>query len=427
MFIDKANVELQAGDGGNGMISFRREKYVPFGGPNGGNGGRGGSIYFRATTNVSTLSNFRFNKVLKAENGVNGGSKNSFGRKGEDLIVEVPVGTLVYLTDTNKLLADLDEVGKEVLLAKGGRGGRGNAAFRTSTRKAPRIAENGEKGEKHRLTLELKLLADVGFVGMPNVGKSTLLSVISNAKPEIADYPFTTLTPQLGVTITKDRRSFVVADLPGLIEGASQGKGLGIQFLQHIERCRLLALVLDFESDSDPVKDYELLQDELKAYGYHLIERAQIVIATKFETEHSKKKLAKFNKKYPDIKVNPISSLLHEGIDELVYALADQLEKIPPVSFIPLEEEETYKIYKASEMEKEEPIFKVIRLSEHEYRIVGEKVVAQYHRLNLSTDEALLSLLKFLRNIGVDDELERLGLEDGDRVFLEDFEFEYIR
>jgi GTP-binding protein len=426
MFIDKAKVTLVAGRGGDGMISFRREKYVPRGGPNGGNGGRGGSIYFVATSNSSTLSDFRYKKVISAPNGENGGIKNMFGKKGSDLFVNVPLGSLVFKEPEHIVIADFTHNGQTKLMAKGGRGGRGNAAFRTSVRKAPRIAENGVPGEKIELSIELKLLADVGLVGFPNAGKSTLLNVISNARPEIGDYPFTTLAPELGLVTTKDGRSFVVADLPGLIEGASKGKGLGFEFLQHIERCRIIAIMLDFEAKQDPYEAYQLLLNELNTYNKALGELPRIIIASKFETDEAKEKLAKLKTQVTD-EIYPISSLLQEGLEELKYALMNKLEKLPIKEFAKDDgSTENYKIYELTDEKEEEP-FTVVKLNDHEYELKGDAISRAYHKYNLSTDEALLHLLKYLRDIGVDEYLDKLNLEDGDLVHLEDFTFEYIK
>ena len=426
MFIDKAKVTLRAGKGGDGKISFRREKYVPRGGPDGGNGGRGGSIYFVATTNMSTLRDFRYKKIISAPNGENGGTNDMYGKKGEAIYINSPVGSVVYLEPEHIMIADFTSDKQTLLMAKGGRGGRGNAAFRTSQRKAPRIAENGIKGEEKTLSIELKLLADVGLVGLPNVGKSTFLNVVSNAKPEIADYPFTTLMPELGLVTAKDGRQFVIADLPGLIEGASLGKGLGIEFLQHIERCRVLAVFLDFENDEKPFETYKLLLNELEAYNPKLLKLPRIIIAAKFEDEEASKKLKELSKLVEE-NIYPLSSLLHLGIDEILTELANILDATPVVSLISEESDETasYKVYK--EEGEVEPPFIVTKISDHEYRITGKKVLERYYRYNLSSDEALLHLLAYLREIGVDDYLDNLGLEDGDLVYLEDFTFEYYR
>lgn len=428
MFIDSAKIEVRAGNGGDGAISFRREKYIAKGGPNGGNGGRGGSIYFVASNNTSTLSDFRYTKVLKALSGANGGIKNMFGRAAEDVDIKVPVGTLVYLEPEHILIADFNKEGERKLIAKGGRGGRGNASFKSSINRVPRIAENGVPGEKFTLHLELKLLADVGFVGLPNAGKSTLLSVISEARPEIADYPFTTLTPQLGVVDLKDGRSFVVADLPGLIEGASIGKGLGLRFLKHVERCRLIVMVIDFSGGEDPSYAYKTLKKELTTYGFNLKTRPILVAATKIEDKESRSNVAKFKRNHRKVEVMPISSLLSEGIDALLYKTSDILQATNEFALIEktVEGSKTAVIYDAYK-DKSLNAFTIVREKSNFYRISGEAVIHRYYQYNLSTDEAMLRLLKYLREIGVEDELEKMGAIDGDTVALEDFEFTYYQ
>jgi GTP-binding protein len=428
MFIDSAKLEVKAGNGGNGAVSFRREKYVPYGGPNGGNGGRGGSIFFVASTNISTLADFRFNKTIKAPNGENGGIKNMFGAAAEDVYINVPVGTLVYLEPEHLLIADFKEVGETKLIAKGGRGGRGNVSFKSSTNRVPKIAENGIQGEKYSLSLELKLLADVGFVGLPNAGKSTLLSVISDARPEIGDYPFTTLTPQLGVVYLKDGRSFVAADLPGLIKGASQGKGLGLRFLKHIERCRVIVMVIDFSGPNDPYDDYQVLKHELTEYGFNLTTRPIIIAASKVEDEDATTRLKAFRKRVRKHKTIGISSILHEGIDDLLYKVADTLQVTPEVNLIAAENELSPSeiIYDARKDESLKP-FVIEREQSGVFRIKGLEVENRYRQYSLTTDEAILRLLSYLREIGVEKELERLGAKDGDKVILLDFEFTYYQ
>lgn len=428
MFIDSAKLEVKAGNGGNGAVSFRREKYVPYGGPNGGNGGRGGSIFFVASTNISTLADFRYNKTIKAPNGENGGIKNMFGAAAEDVYINVPVGTLVYLEPEHLLIADFKEIGETKLIAKGGRGGRGNVSFKSSTNRVPKIAENGIQGEKYSLSLELKLLADVGFVGLPNAGKSTLLCVISDARPEIGDYPFTTLTPQLGVVYLKDGRSFVTADLPGLIKGASQGKGLGLRFLKHIERCRVIVMVIDFSGPNDPYEDYQVLKHELTEYGFNLTTRPIIIAASKVEDDEAITRLKAFRKRVRKHKTIGISSILHEGIDELLFKVADTLQVTPEVNLVAAENELSPSeiIYDARKDESLKP-FVIEREQSGVYRIKGLEVENRYRQYSLNTDEAVLRLLSYLREIGVEKELERLGAKDGDKVILLDFEFTYYQ
>ncbi len=426
MFIDRAVIEVRSGKGGNGAIAFLREKFMPNGGPAGGNGGRGASIYFKANSKINTLFNFRHSKAFIGKEGEKGGIKNQFGKNAEDIIVEVPVGTVIYEEKDHKFLCDLNEEGKIVCVAKGGRGGRGNSCFKSPTNRAPKIAENGEPGETKRLILELKLLADVGLVGFPSVGKSTLLSVVSSARPEIADYPFTTIIPNLGVVSVKDNRSFVMADLPGLIEGAHEGKGLGLQFLRHIERCRVIVHIVDMgESGRDPYNDYLVINNELKSYGFGLDKRPVILVASKMDEESSEARLEEFKKKVKE-KVYPISALTDEGIDEVIYKCADLIESTPEFPLYTGEEEELLD-HKTYELDDEEPEFEIKRLDAHTWKIVGDKIIKFYKMTNISTDEGMMKLMTRLRKLRVDDELERRGADDGDTVILDDFTFEYFR
>ncbi len=425
MFIDRAVIEVRSGKGDDGAIAFLREKYVPKGGPAGGNGGRGASIYLRANSKINTLFNFRHSKAFIGDDGEKGGIKNQFGKYAEDVTIDVPIGTVVFEEKEHKFLGDLNEDGKIIMVAKGGRGGRGNASFKSSTNRAPKIAENGEPGESKRLILELKLLADVGLVGYPSVGKSTLLSVVSKARPEIADYPFTTIIPNLGVVTTKDGRSFVMADLPGLIEGAHQGKGLGLQFLRHIERCRVIIHILDLsETGRDPYNDYVVINNELKSYGFGLDKRPCIIAVSKMDEEGAQEKLKELKKKLKE-PIIPFSSLTDEGIDELLYKVADLLDQTPMFPLYSEESEELdHKLYELPEEEKE---FFIEKIKPHVYRISGDKIVKFYRMTNISTDEGMMVLMTKLRKLKVDDELERCGAEDGDEVFLDDFSFEYVR
>lgn len=425
MFIDRAVIEVRSGKGGDGAIAFLREKYVPKGGPAGGNGGRGASIYFRANSHINTLFNFRHSKTFIGGDGEKGGIKNQFGKYAEDITIDVPVGTVIFEEEGHKFLGDLNEDGKTIRVAKGGRGGRGNAAFKSSTDRAPKIAENGEPGERKRLILELKLLADVGLVGFPSVGKSTLLSVVSSAKPEIADYPFTTIVPNLGVVSLKDGRSFVMADLPGLIEGAHQGKGLGLQFLRHIERCRVIIHLVDMSnSGRDPYEEYCIIKNELKAYGFGIDKRPSIIVASKMDEEGALERLKAFKKKVKE-EVIPISALTEEGIQECLYKCADLLDKTPIFPLYSKEDEELdVKIY---ELPEEEKIFYIEKIKPHEFEIKGEPIVKFYKMTNISTDEGMMVLMAKIRKLRIDDELEKMGAEDGDIVYLDDFSFEFVR
>lgn len=425
MFIDRAVIEVRSGKGGDGAIAFLREKYVPKGGPAGGNGGRGGSIFLRASKTINTLFNFRHSKAFIANDGEKGGIKNQYGKYAEDVIVDVPVGTVVYFEKDKEFLGDLNEDGKMIRVAKGGRGGRGNSCFKSSTNRVPKIAENGEPGERKRIILELKLLADVGLVGFPSVGKSTLLSVVSAAKPEIADYPFTTITPNLGVVSVKDGNSFVMADLPGLIEGAHQGKGLGLQFLRHIERCRVIVHVIDLsETGRDPYEDYQIINNELKEYGFALDKRPQIIVASKMDEEGANEKLKKLEKQIGK-EIIPISAITEENIDKLLYKCAEVLKSTPLFPLYDAKEEDLD--HKTYTLEDEEPFFTIRRIDAHTWSIEGEKMLKFYHMTNISTDEGMMVLMSKIRALRIDDELENRGAEDGDTVILDDFEFEYVR
>ena len=425
MFIDRAVIEVRSGKGGDGAIAFLHEKYVAKGGPAGGNGGRGGSIYLRASKTINTLFNFRHSKTFIANDGEKGGIKNQYGKYAEDVIVDVPVGTVVYLEKDKEFLGDLNEDGKIVMVAKGGRGGRGNSCFKSSTNRVPKIAENGEPGERKRLILELKLLADVGLVGFPSVGKSTLLSVVSAAKPEIADYPFTTITPNLGVVSVKDGSSFVMADLPGLIEGAHQGKGLGLQFLRHIERCRVIVHVIDLsETGRDPFEDYKIINNELNEYGFALDKRPQIIVASKMDEEGTEEKLKKLEKQIGK-EIIPISAITEDNIDKLLYKCSEVLKETPLFPLYDAKEENLD--HKTYTLEDEEPYFTIRRLDAHTWSIEGEKMLKFYHMTNISTDEGMMVLMSKIRSLRIDDELENRGATDGDTVILDDFEFEYVR
>ena len=425
MFIDRAIIEVRSGKGGDGAIAFRREKYVPKGGPAGGNGGRGASVFLRANSKINTLFNYRHSKCFIGEDGEKGGIKNQYGKNSKDIYLDVPVGTVVYEEVNHRFIGDLSTDGLVLRVAKGGRGGRGNTCFKSSTNRVPRIAENGEPGEQKRLILELKLLADVGLVGFPSVGKSTLLSVVSSAKPEIADYPFTTIIPNLGVVRVKDGRSFVLADLPGIIEGAHQGKGLGLQFLRHIERCRVIVHVIDMgESGRDPVEDYKIIKNELNEYGFGLSKRPVIVVGSKMDEDGSEDRLKRFEKE-TGVKCLPISALLDEGINELLYQCADLLEKTPLFPLFDAEEEQLEnKVYTLPDEEKE---FEIKHPTSNTWVITGDKIIKFYKMTNITTDDGMMKLLTKLRKLKVDDILEEMGAKDGDLVYLDDFTFEYYK
>lgn len=422
-FIDKAKIYIEAGKGGDGTVAFRREAHVPKGGPAGGDGGKGGSVIFEATTSLSTLLDLKYKRVYKARAGGNGMPKKMHGADAGDCVIKVPVGTQITEAETGKIMADLTEDRQRVVLAKGGRGGRGNARFATSRNPAPQICERGEPGEKFDVVCELKLLADVGLVGFPSVGKSTLLSVVSRARPEIADYHFTTIVPNLGVVQVKDGRSFVMADLPGLIEGASQGKGLGHQFLRHIERCRVIVHVIDMGAvdGRDPYEDYCTINEELGQYQYRLLERPQIVVANKIDEEGAEENLKRFKEKVgDDVKVYPISAIIHEGVDQVLYAVADALENAP--KFDQEEIQENTVVYT---MKEEEAPFVVHNLGNGQWNITGKKIERLVSMTSLVSDDAIKRLSIKMRNMGIDEALRQAGAQDGDIVSILDFEFEF--
>lgn len=421
MFIDKAILDVCAGNGGNGMVAFRHEKYIEKGGPSGGDGGRGGSVYFVSSSSINTLLEFKYRKKIVAPNGENGKGKQGYGKKGEDIYVKVPLGTIIYDEINNYVIADIHENNQQVLIAKGGRGGRGNCHFANSRYQAPEIAENGEPGEKLKIRLELKLLADVGLVGFPSVGKSTLLSVVSAARPEIASYHFTTLSPNLGVVQLQDK-SFVMADLPGLIEGASQGKGLGFQFLRHIERCRVLLHVIDMAATDgrDPYQDYLTIKEELKQYNPELLKRPQLILANKMDQEEASLFLEEFKEKLQDdIPIYPISAITHQNIQPVIQKIFEILDKTP---LFPLFiDKEEYKVYEYHEEE-----FCQVKKEKGIYIVYGKPVENLYQRSNLSTDAGVLKFIRILRYNGVEKKLKEAGIQDGDTVKVVEYEFEYF-
>ena len=421
MFIDRVVIEVRSGKGGDGMIAFLREKSMPKGGPAGGNGGRGGSIIFRANKSINTLFNFRHSRTFIAGDGEKGGPKNKYGHKAEDMIVDVPCGTVVYEEKDHKFLGDLSENGQTLLVAKGGRGGRGNAAFKSDRNKCPKIAENGLPGQTKRLILELKLLADVGLVGLPNAGKSTLLSVVSNANPEIADYPFTTIEPNLGVVYTNNG-SFVMADLPGLIEGASKGKGLGLAFLRHLERCRVIVHLVSMEEDN-PYENYKIIENELKSYGMGLDKRPEIIVASKMDSEESEAKFNEFKKHFKN-EIFALSSLTNLGVKEITDKCVELLAKTDKFPLFTDNDNPEVKVYNAYENQK--PIFEIVHEKDHVFRIVGESIERTYNLINISTDEGLMRLISYLEKIEIEKALKEKGAVDGDTVLLCDFEFEYL-
>ena len=422
MFTDYAKVIIKSGDGGNGAITFRREKYVAAGGPDGGDGGNGGSIYFVVDPDSNTLVDFRFKKKFKAENGQNGSGNHSTGKSGEDLYINVPRGTVVKDTKTGKILADLSEENQKELILPGGRGGKGNSHFATSTRQAPRFAQDGEKGIELEVILELKLLADVGLIGFPNVGKSTFLSIVTSATPKIADYHFTTIVPNLGVCKTEYGDSFVIADIPGIIEGASEGVGLGIQFLRHIERTRLLLHFIDVSGQEgrNPADDFYTINEELKKYNEKLSKRKQIIVANKIDVMQDDKFLKELEKiaKKENIELFKISATSRIGVDELIKHVVEILKKLPKEDLIDIDERIVYTL-------KEDENDFEIEVKGHEYIVKGPAVERLMRKVNIQDRESMHYLQKSLYNIGIDENLRKLGIKEGDTVKILDWEFEW--
>lgn len=424
MFIDEVLIEVHAGNGGDGCCAFRREKYIPMGGPFGGNGGRGSNIVFKVDTGLHTLLDLRYNKIIKGKKGENGMGKNCNGKNSEDVIIRVPQGTVVTDTDSGLIVADLKGKEDEVIVAYGGRGGRGNTAFKTPSNPAPNFSENGEPGEVKYLKVELKLLADVGLVGLPSVGKSTLISMVSKSKPKIAAYHFTTLTPNLGVCKDKLGRSFVMADLPGLIEGASNGEGLGDRFLRHIERTRVIAHVIDMSGfeGRDPFDDYQVINKELAAFSEKLTLKPQLIIANKMDIDGALENLEIFKKKVdPSIKIFPISAMNQEGLEPVLTELADMLDKLEEEPLYSEDQFEGHVLYK---FKKEEP-YTITRQDNGDWLITGEEVEKLFRMTKFTTEEGILRFTKRLRKMGIDDKLEELGAQEGDIVKILDFAFEY--
>ena len=434
MFLDQVTIDVKAGKGGDGMVAFRREKYVPDGGPAGGDGGKGGSVVLVVDEGLRTLMDFRFNRHFRAQPGENGMSKGMHGRGSEDTFVKVPPGTTVRDAETGALLGDLINNGDTLVVAKGGRGGRGNTRFASPRNPAPELAENGEPGQERKIELELKVLADVGLVGFPSVGKSTLLSIISSARPKIGAYHFTTLVPNLGMVTTSDQRSFVVADLPGLIEGASQGVGLGTQFLRHIERTRVILHVIDMSGmeGRDPYEDYLAINKELGEHNLRLLERPQIIVANKMDMPDSEENLAKFKAELAkektdefadDLPIFPISAVTRKGIEPLLNATADLLETTPA---FPLYEEEEVEEAVHYGFTSDEPEFVVDREPDATWVLSGAKLEKLFQMTNFDHEETVMRFARQLRAMGVDEALRARGAKDGDIVRIGNFEFEFV-
>ena len=421
MFIDEVVLDILAGDGGNGCMAFRREKHIPMGGPFGGDGGRGSNVIFKVDEGINTLIDLRYQKQIKGKKGENGEGKAKHGKNAPDVIVRVPLGTIITDLESNLIVADLTKKDDEVIVAYGGRGGRGNIALATRSNPAPSYAENGEPGEVRKVKIELKLLADVGLVGMPSVGKSTLISKISASKPKIAAYHFTTLHPNLGVVKVRENKSFVVADLPGLIEGASLGEGLGDKFLKHIERTRVIAHIIDMSSfeGRDPYEDYITIRKELENFNKDLVLKPEIIVANKMDMPNSLENLEKFKQKVK-VPVYPISAMNNEGISEVLNVLSDMLDKIDKK---PLFEEEKFESHILYQFKKEQP-FTIVK-EDDTWVIKGKEVERILRMTRFTTEEAANRFANKLRRMGIDDKLRELGALDGDYVRILDFEFEY--
>ncbi|NJP36581.1 GTPase ObgE [Alkalicoccus luteus] len=425
MFVDKVDIYVKAGDGGNGLVAYRREKYVPNGGPAGGDGGRGADVVFEVDEGLRTLMDFRYQRHFKAHRGENGMPKSMHGKSRQAMLVRVPPGTSIIDKATGEVTADLTEHGQRAIIARGGRGGRGNARFATPANPAPEIAENGEPGQEKELTLELKLLADAGLVGFPSVGKSTLLSVVSAAKPKIADYHFTTLVPNLGVVESGDGRSFVMADLPGLIEGAHSGVGLGHQFLRHIERTRVLIHVIDMSGieGRDPYEDYLTINAELEQYNLRLMERPQLIVANKMDLPDAEEHLELFREQVgEDVAIFPISAVTKQGLEPLLRAAVDKIESTPE---FPLHEEDQDQrvVYKYTK--KDEP-FIIEKEDDGTFTITGHEIETLFKMTNFDRHDSVQRFSKKMRRMGIDDALRNLGAEDGDTVRILEYEFEFI-
>ncbi len=419
MFVDEVIIKVKAGKGGDGCTAFRREKFIPDGGPFGGNGGRGASIIFKTDLGLKTLLDLRYNKLIKAPKGANGSGKNKNGKSADDVVIKVPVGTTIKDMDTGLILADLTKKDDEVIVAKGGRGGRGNTAFATPSNPAPNFSEHGEEGEEKTLKIELRLLADVGFVGMPSVGKSTFLSKISASKPKIAEYHFTTLNPNLGVVKTLDGRVFVAADLPGLIKGASLGAGLGDKFLKHIERTRVIAHIIDMSGiEGDPLENYEIINKELKDFDEKLIKKPQIVIANKMDLDGAKENLKRFKEKYK-VDVYETSAITNKGLDKVLLAIADELDKIKQE---PLFNEDSFESHVLYKFKKEQP-FTITK--DNDIYVIKGKEVEKLFKMTKFTDEGAIRFAKKLRSMGIDDKLLEMGAKYGDKVQIMNLIFEF--
>jgi GTPase len=429
MFVDQVKIYVKGGDGGNGMVAFRREKYVPNGGPAGGDGGKGANVVFEVEEGLRTLMDFRYQRHFKAPRGEHGMSKNQHGKNAKDMVVKVPPGTVVTDAASGEVIADLTEHGQQAVIARGGRGGRGNSRFATPANPAPELSENGEPGQERDVVLELKLLADVGLVGFPSVGKSTLLSVVSAARPKIAEYHFTTIVPNLGMVETEDGRSFVMADLPGLIEGAHSGVGLGHQFLRHIERTRVIVHVIDMAAveGRNPFEDYLIINKELGEYNLRLSERPQIIVANKMDMPEAEENLKAFKEKLTeDHPVFPISAFTREGLRDLLFAIADLIEKTPEFPLYEEVEEELGVNRVVYKHEEDQDKFTITRDPDGTFVIAGETIEKLFKMTNFASEESTRKFARQMRGMGIDDALRERGAKDGDTVRILKYEFEFV-
>lgn len=423
MFVDEVLMTVEAGSGGNGCMAYRREACVPMGGPFGGNGGKGSDIIFKADSGLKTLIDLRYQKKIKGNNGQNGEGKNKYGSNSEDLVIKVPIGTTVKDADTGVVIADLTKNGETATIAYGGRGGRGNVSLSSKNNPCPSYAENGEPGEVRKIRVELRMIADVGLVGMPSVGKSTILSMISNANPKIADYHFTTLSPNLGVVKTKDN-TFAVADLPGLIEGASLGAGLGHKFLKHVERTKIIAHVVDMAGTEgrNPYDDYVAIRKELESFSPKLLTKKEIIIANKMDGENARENLEEFKKKINNKDIFEVTALINDGLDEVINKLSVLTKEIDDEELYSEDVIESHVLYK---FKKEKP-FTIIK-DKDVYVIKGDTVEKLFRMTNFNTEESYERFSNKLRKMGIDEELEKMGIKEGDTVRIFDFEFEWTR
>ncbi len=425
MFVDRAKIHIKGGKGGNGAVSFYRAKYISHGGPDGGDGGKGGDVIFEGSDNMNTLVDFRFKRHFTAENGIDGGKRNCTGPDGKTVIIKVPVGTVIKEAVSGKVMADITSNGERKVIIKGGRGGRGNQHFATATRQAPRYAENGKPSKEYDIILELKTIADVGIIGFPNVGKSTLLSMVTNANPKIADYHFTTLSPNLGVVHYKKGENFVMADIPGIVEGASEGVGLGHEFLRHIERTKVFIHVVDAAAIEglDPIESVNKINAELKAYKPDLLKRPQIIAANKTDIPEAEENVKRLKEHFEPLgyEVYPISAASNKGLEFVIEAVAKKLKDYPDDIVF----DEDFEEYDEVTPDNEE--FKIDIVDKNYYVVTGVGVEKMIGYTNIDTEKGFAFFQKYLRNRGIIDALEEKGIKEGDTVKIYDLEFEYFK